>query len=121
MARRKKPDAETPEQARQRRIFETICDHATRGEKVSWNRLMDNMVSLLAKLKPIEDKIVALQSQKLPIIDEVANLRRRMVMDCVHPYEQLVLTAEHVECKFCMRRFRVPNMHDDSVLSQDSQ
>lgn len=108
MARRKKLDNESPDQARTRKIFESICDHATRSEKVSWNRQMDNMVSILATLKPIEDKIIKLQSDKMPILDEVAALRKRMVQDCVHPFEQLVLTPEHVACKFCMRKFRIP-------------
>lgn len=108
MARRKKPEDETEEQARQRRVLESVSNHATRSEKVSWNRLMDNMISLLAKLRPIEEKIIKLQAEKQPIFDDVQSVRQRMVRDCVHPYEQLVLKVDGtVECKFCMKTFKV--------------
>ena len=82
MARHKKPDDETVEQAEVRRILETIADNATRGEKVSWDRKMDNMVRLLAKLRPIEDKIVDLLAEKAPLLDEVQALRKEMVKEC---------------------------------------
>lgn len=108
MARRKKPDNETLEQATVRRSLETIADNATRGEKVSWDRKMDNMVSLLAKLKPIEDGIIDLMAKKMPIIDEITALRREMVKDCVHPFTHLQRQADgSVQCKFCSRTFKV--------------
>ena len=43
MARRKKPENETTEQARARRTLESIADNATRSEKVSWDRKMGNI------------------------------------------------------------------------------
>ncbi len=108
MARRKKPEGETTDQATTRRTLESISNHATRSEKVSWNRMMDNMVGLLTRLKPIEDKIIKLQADKMPLIDEVQALRQRMVRECVHPYEQLVLKPDGtVQCKFCNHTFRV--------------
>lgn len=105
MARRKKPDGETPDQAETRRHLELIADAATRGEKVSWDRKMDNMVSLIAKLRPIEDKILDLMAEKQPIIDEISELRHQMVKECVHPYTHLVLKGDVAECKFCSKRF----------------
>lgn len=107
MARRKKPEGETPEQAEIRRRLEAIADNATRSEKVSWDRKMDNMVSLIAKLKPIEEQILDLMVQKQPIIDEIALLRKDMVRECVHPYTHLVHRGEVVECKFCFKQFKV--------------
>lgn len=107
IARRKKPEGETPEQAEARRILEAIADNATRGEKVSWDRKMDNMVSLIAKLKPLEDQILDLMAAKQPILDDIAALRKEMVRDCVHPYTHLLLKGEVAECKFCYRQFRV--------------
>ena len=44
MARRKKPDNETQEQALARRTLESIADNATRSEKVSWDRKIVNLV-----------------------------------------------------------------------------
>lgn len=111
MAKRKKPDNETPEETSIRQILETVADSATRSEKVSYDRKMDNMVSLLAKLKPIEEKILDLMSEKTPIVDEITNLRREMVRDCVHPYQMLTHKGDNLaECKFCGRTFNV-NTH----------
>jgi hypothetical protein len=111
MARRKKPEGETAEQARSRRVIETISNAATRSEKVSWDRKMDNMVRLMAKLRPLEEQIVDLMAKKQPIFDEIAALRTEMVSDCIHPFTHLVLKhtdgGEFAECKFCMKRFRV--------------
>ena len=113
MARRKKPEGETPDQARTRRAIETISNAATRSEKVSWDRKMDNMVRLMAKLRPIEDKILDLMAEKQPIFDSIAELRTDMIHDCVHPFTHLVLKTkddeEYIECKFCSRKFRIPN------------
>lgn len=111
MARRKKPEGETPEQALSRRTLETIANAATRSEKVSWDRKMDNMVKMLTKLRPIEQKITDLMAQKQPMFDEIAALRADMVRDCIHPYSHLVQKQseadEVVECKFCQKRFNV--------------
>lgn len=110
MARRKKPENETPEQARVRRVLESIADNATRSEKVSWDRKMDNMVSLLATLKPVEEAILDLMAKKQPIIDDITALRREMVKECVHPFTHLVFQADGtVQCKFCMKNFQVLN------------
>lgn len=111
MPRRKKPEGETSEQTRARRALETIANTATRGEKVSWDRKMDNMVKMMSKLRPIEEQIMDLMAQKQPIFDQIAALRVEMVHECVHPYTSLVLkdteNGEAVECKFCLRRFNV--------------
>jgi L-lysine 2,3-aminomutase len=114
MARRSKPENETPEQELERRTFETVANHSDRSEKTSWNRKMDNMVTLLAKLRPIEEEIISLQGKKMPIFDEVQQLRELMVAECIHPYQHLVLTDEHtVTCKFCNRRIAVNHQPAD--------
>jgi hypothetical protein len=115
MARRKKPEDETVEQERERRIFESIANFSDRSEKTSWNRKMDNMVKLLAKLRPIEDQIIELQAQKMPVFDEVQELREVMVKECVHPYQHLVLKEDHVECKFCNKRIRIPDEFNEET------
>jgi len=111
MARKKKPEGETGEQARARRAIETISNAASRSEKVSWDRKMDNMVKLLTSLRPIEEKIIDLMAQKQPIFDEIAAVRASMVNGCVHPFTHLILkqtdAGEHIACKFCMKSFSV--------------
>jgi hypothetical protein len=107
MAKRKKPENETPTQTEERQLISEIADSASRGEKVSWDRKMDNMVSLLATLKPIEDKILDLMAQKTPIMDEVNALRKTMIRDCVHPQTHLTVHGQTVHCKFCNKTFAV--------------
>lgn len=108
MARRKAPEVETKEETQTRRTLEQIADAATRSEKVSWDRKMDNMVTLLAKLRPIEDKIIDLMAEKTPIMDEISELRLTMVKECVHPFTHLLDKGDGTaECKFCGRTFNV--------------
>ena len=106
MAKKKKPENETPEQKETRQLIDTIANAASRGAKVQFDRRMDNMVSLLASLKPIEDKILDLMAQKQPIIDEIDALRKLMVHECVHPQHVLTHKDGIVYCKFCNRSFK---------------
>jgi hypothetical protein len=117
MARQRKPDNETPEQAHTRQLLETIANNANRSEKTSWNRKMDNMVKLIAKLRPLEEKILEIEGQKLPIIDEIQELRQLMVKECIHPFDHLTFFENHVRCKFCEKRISIPRdfVDDDKV------
>lgn len=111
MARRKKPEGETPEQYEVRQTLETIANHATRSEKLSWERKMDNLSALLEKLTPIEAQILDLMAKKYEIFDEITSARKEMVRDCVHPYTHLLHKGTHVQCKFCERSFAVGQLH----------
>jgi len=108
MARQRKPENETTEESRIRQMLETIANNADRSEKTSWNRKMDNMVKLIAKMKPIEEQILELTKQKMPIFDDIQELRLTMVKECVHPFDHLTYFENHVRCKFCERRISVP-------------
>lgn len=112
MSRRKKPEEETPEQTRERRLREEISNNANRSEKTSWNRKMDNMVRLLATLRPIEDQIIELQAKKIPLFDEISGLRKSMINECVHPYEFVLIKDDHARCKFCDHRLSLPILKD---------
>jgi len=110
MARRKKPENETPEQAEERLLFETISNHADRSEKTAWKRKLVNMERLIEELRPVEEKILGIiKNEKQPILDQIQALRQEMVKDCVHPFEHLIQKDGYVECKFCNRRIKVPN------------
>lgn len=109
MAKRKKPENETPEQTRERKMFELIANAANRSEKTSWNRKLDNMNALLKQLEPIEEQILALMEQKLPIFDQIQELRNIMVNECIHPFDFLVEKPDHILCKFCNKRLRKPD------------
>lgn len=110
MARRKKPENETEEQAKLRLLLESIANHANRSEKTAWKRKLKNMEGLLAQLRPIEDKILTIiAEEKQPLLDKIEELRQVMVKECTHPYEHLVKKGGFVECKFCNTKLRVPD------------
>lgn len=113
MSRRKKPEEETSIESNNRRFREEISNVANRSEKTSWNRKMDNMVKLLAALRPIEDQIIDLQAKKIPLFDEIQVLRKQMVNECIHPFEYLLVKETCVECKFCEKRMSVPKLGDE--------
>lgn len=110
MARRKTPTDETSEQKVERQLKETVANGPSRSEKVSWNRKMDNMVKLMTQLTPIEEEIIALQAKKIPIFDEIQELRTLMVTECIHPFEYLEVKDDHIECKFCGKKISKPNV-----------
>lgn len=112
MSRRKKPVGETQDETTQRLLKEEISNNANRSEKTSWNRKMDNMVSLLAEIKPIEDKIIELTEKKMPIFDEIQTLRKEMLRDCIHPYEYVLVLGDHCICKFCEKKISLPNIEE---------
>jgi len=109
VARRKKPEDETDQQTAVRRLKDAIADKSTRSEKVSWDRKMDLMVKKISELRPIEDEIVRLQSQKIPLFDEIAALRNEMVESCTHPFTHLTEKDGKIICKFCNHTFAVVN------------
>ncbi len=110
MGRRKKPENETPEQARERGIFESISNHANRSEKTSWKHKQGKMEALIEELRPIETKILTILSEeKQPMMDKIAALRSIMVKECIHPYDLLIIKDNFVECKFCNKKLRVPD------------
>jgi len=115
MARKKKPENETDQEARLRQLFESIANDATRSEKTSWNRKMNNMVKLIALLRPIEQEILDLMASKLPIADDIAALRQEMVKECIHPLEQLINKEDHIECKFCNRKINTTGFWWDGI------
>lgn len=107
MARRKKPQDETPEQQIVRQEMEQVANVAMRGEKTAFSRKLKNMTSLIKKLQPIEQQIITLTAKKMPIMDRVAVLRQDMVDSCVHPIDHLVHKGDWLECKFCNRKIQI--------------
>ncbi len=109
MPRQRKAEDETAEQAEQRRLLEKVANTANRSDKVSWNRKLDNMIKLVTAVNRIQDKIQELEIEKDPYIQEIADLRKVMVNECIHPFDQLVHTDEHTHCKFCNANIVVVN------------
>jgi ubiquitin C-terminal hydrolase len=110
MARRKAAENETPEQTEQRRVRESIANHASRSEKVSWERQYKNMSAILEnELTPVETQILDLMAKKNEIFDRIITIRNELVSDCIHPFEQLVQLdgANQYHCKFCDKRVMI--------------
>ena len=98
----------TPTTAEEQALFKQISTLATRSERSSWERKLNNLMAVMVKLKPIEDQIIALNAQRGPILDELNEIRTMMVHTCVHPQEQLVMQeVDVVQCKFCNRRLKL--------------
>lgn len=90
MARRKAPANETVEEMEIRKEREDISNHATRSEKVSWERQFGNMQKILeTQLQPLENKILDLIVEKNAIYDEMAAIRDELIRDCIHPFEHV--------------------------------
>lgn len=111
MARKKKPENETEEDSSLRQLFEYVSNIASRSEKTSWNRKMDNMVKLLVQHENVENKILEIMLKEgQPIRDQIDDLRKLMINECIHPYDHLVLHENHVLCKFCHRKINITNV-----------
>lgn len=81
--------------------LEVIFKNTNKNEKLAWARKKKKMDDIIEKLRPIETAILDLMAQKQPILDEIAELRKTMVRECIHPPEVLVHHGNSVECKFC--------------------
>lgn len=108
MARNKIPENETEAEAVDRIAFETISNFANRSEKTSWKRKRDNIELLIEQLRPIEQRILDITAEKLPILDQIATIRNEMVETCIHPLEDLTMYEDHIVCKFCERKMSIP-------------
>ncbi|RLD77523.1 MAG: hypothetical protein DRJ15_13370 [Bacteroidetes bacterium] len=107
MARLKKPENETSRETEVRRILEHLANVANRSEKTSWNRKMDNLVKLMVMLEPIEQNILdIIEKEKMPMMDQISELRATMVKECIHPFEYLIMgeTDDVITCKFCNKK-----------------
>lgn len=111
MAKKKKPQNESEQEAYERRVKETVANSFSRSEKTSWNRKMDNMVKMVADLQEVENEILDyITEHKQPLLDSVQQLRQTMVKECIHPYEYLVVDQDHLLCKFCGKKISKPNV-----------
>lgn len=97
-----------------KKISETLAKKISRSDKLTWFRKLDRMVSLHSQVTPLEEKILNLIAKKQPLVDELAELRNQMLLNCVHPPEYLVVKENngnrYVECKFCNGKFALPEI-----------
>ncbi len=94
---------------KEQKMIEYVSKKATASEVASWNRKMDNVEKLLAKLTPLEQQIVQLVVEKHKQIDEIDQLRKTMVEQCIHPKTHLTHNSNNntIACKFCNKTFSI--------------
>lgn len=78
-----------------------VAGFAENAEKLAWRRKLKKLEEFMEELAPIEDEILELYMKKMPIMDKIEELRKKMDTECIHPKEYLVHRGTHVECKFC--------------------
>lgn len=85
-----------------------IANQAVQSDKTAWNRKYNNLQVLVEKINVLSDQILELEVQKMPIADEISELRNQMVQECIHPQEYLTDGEDDVViCKFCENRFKM--------------
>ncbi len=104
MAKRRRTTGETLQETIARQQKTAIADHSLRPEKVAWDRKMGNLQKILDELRPIEDGILDLTMKKEVLVQELVELRKDMVQECIHPFDMLVEQDGITTCKFCNRR-----------------
>lgn len=97
-----KPDTKKVE------VATRISKTASTSDKTAFTRKINNMKALVAKIRPLEDEMLRLITEKRPIEDAINSLREEMVRDCVHPIQYITVQDDYTAtCKFCNKRFSV--------------
>lgn len=84
-----------------------IHQQSTQLDKTSWLRKLDNLQNLVTQVNALADKMSEIEAQKIPILDQIAELRQQMVQECIHPVDQLVEHEDYTICKFCEKRINL--------------
>ena len=84
--------------------LEAIYGFSDNSEKLSWRRKYKKMLAFIEELKPLEEEMMRLHMEKMPILDSIEEIREEMVKVCIHPKDFLVHHGTHVECKFCNKK-----------------
>jgi hypothetical protein len=84
-----------------------IHQQSTQLDKTSWLRKLDNLQTLVKQVNSLADQISEIEEKKIPIIDQIAELRQQMVQECIHPVDQLIEYDTYTVCKFCEKRINL--------------
>ncbi len=92
----------------EKRDFAAVSNFRDKNEKASWIRKKKNLESLVSDITPIEDSILRLTTEKNKIMDEINEIRKTMVVDCIHPQDYLVHYGTYIKCRFCETKVSIP-------------
>lgn len=88
--------------------LKTVSNIKDKNEKLSWNRRQKKIESMVEEMRPLEEKIMALQAEHQIHLDKIQILRKQMVKECIHPRNSLVHKNTFIECKFCNAKLSIP-------------
>ena len=87
--------------------LDKVSKFADKNQRLSFRRKGERMATLLERITPIEQKILDLILEKTPIMDDIEEVRRGMVHECVHPRDHLVHKGDYILCKFCAKELKL--------------
>ncbi len=93
---------------RQKKDFAAISNFRDKNEKASWLRKKKNLELIVESIEPIENEMRTLRSQQMKLIDEMQEIRKSMISDCIHPQDYLVHYDKYVKCRFCESDISIP-------------
>ena len=104
------PDTKLPASVIEKfeRDIKNVANIKDKNEKLSWTRRKKKIEAMVEAMRPIEDKIMALQNERQEHLDRIQDLRRQMVKECIHPKDLLVHKTTYIECKFCNAKLSIP-------------
>lgn len=92
-----------------RAVLEKIASHANKGEIAAWSRKRKAIERLIdTHIRPLEDKLLALNAELMPLYDQLGEARTALIEFCVHPIDMLEPKEGYVMCKFCDAKLNVP-------------
>ncbi len=98
-------------------VYDTVSTDGQVNQRVAFKRRLDNVEAFVGThINPIEEQILLLREQLIPLYDQLGTLRNEAKQHCTHSQE--FLTVEdmgedyHVRCKFCDTKFIVLKQQD---------
>ncbi len=101
--------------------LDAIAALAPKAEKLAWKRKEKKMQGFIEDIGKIEDQILELVKAKMPLDDEISELREVMVKDCIHQKSDLTHVGTHVICKFCERKLSIPRRAYDAMVEAQAK
>ena len=84
-----------------------ISTYREKKERLSWNRKRNSLEALVDKLNSINDSIMELMEKKNVLFDEIQDIRKIMMAECVHPLDMLIPLSDSAKCKFCNKIIKI--------------
>lgn len=87
----------------------------SKNERLAWKRKHEKLLKIInGEMRTLDDSIINLMEQKQVFVDEIVELRKQMIKECVHPKEQLVHNGISITCKFCNVVMSLPAISESS-------